>query len=138
MTPTDKYKDLALYAKAARKKAYAPYSNISVGCAIITASGKIIEGANIENAAYSPTLCAERVALARAVMEGEVPVCVAISGGRIGEGAKDVFPPCGVCRQALTEFCRSDLPIVLATDEENYLTTLGELLPYGFSKENLK
>lgn len=120
-------------ALRARQNAYAPYSHFCVGAALLTRSGKVYTGCNIECASYSPTNCAERTALFKAVSEGERSfAAIAVAGGRQGE-ACGVTPPCGVCRQALYEFCAGDLTVIMARSETDYFErTLGELLPLGF------
>jgi cytidine deaminase len=123
-------------ARRARESSYSPYSGISVGAALLCGSGKIYTGANIENAAYSPSVCAERVAIFRAIHSGERELIkIAVAGGRAGEDEQKLFTPCGVCRQVMAEFCKSDFTIVLG---ENEALTLEELLPYGFDKEKIK
>lgn len=113
-------------------KAYAPYSGFYVGAALLAKSGKVYLGCNIENAAYSVCVCAERTALFKAVSEGEREFeAIAIAGGRGGE-IKAPCPPCGACRQALSEFCDSQMPIILASEDGYIKTTLGELLPMTF------
>ncbi len=116
-------------AMDARQKAYAPYSNFKVGAALLTADGEIVTGCNIENSAYSPTICAERCAMAKAVSEGKRNfIAIAVVGPEDSQTT-----PCGVCRQVLYEFC-DELLIVLCggTEEQYFETTLGELLPRGF------
>ncbi len=120
-------------AQEARSFAYAPYSGCTVGAALVGASGTIYTGCNIENAAYSPTNCAERTALFKAVSQGERRfTALAVAGGK-GEP----FPPCGVCRQVLAEFCGLDMPIYLGSPEQIKTLTLGDLLPYAFDKDYL-
>ena len=127
-------------AFAARRFAYTPYSHFKVGAALLARSGQVFTGCNIESAAYSPTNCAERTALFKAVSEGVTEFsAIAIVGSREGEVNRIVTSPCGVCRQALFEFCGPDLTVIMARSEEDYLeTTLGELLPYGFGPKNLE
>lgn len=126
-------KELLLLADEARAKAYSPYSDISVGAALLAKSGKVYLGANIENSAHSPTICAERVAFSRAIFEGERDfLAIAISGGERGKTGRDVFSPCGVCRQVMSEFCRKDFKIILAKGGKPLSMTLGELLPLAF------
>ncbi len=123
-------------ADDARKAAYVPYSGISVGAALLTDGGEIYTGANIENCAYSPSVCAERVALFKAINAGERDFrAIAVAGGRSDSAPVEHFPPCGVCRQVMKEFCTSNFEIVLGDD--GYSVTLGELLPLGFGKEHL-
>ena len=127
-------------AFAARKFAYTPYSHFQVGAALLTGDGKVYTGCNIENAGYTPTNCAERTALFKAVSEGERTFsAIAIVGSVQGTVNKLVTGPCGVCRQALYAFGGPDLTVIMAKTEEDYIvTTLGELLPYGFGPANLE
>lgn len=115
----------------ARELAYAPYSRYQVGAALLTATGKIYTGCNVESATHTPCICAERTAIFKAVSEGEqdfVAIAVATANG----GA-----PCGVCRQVMREFA-TDLQILVGDTERNYqIFTLTELLPYSFGPENL-
>lgn len=112
---------------------YAPYSHFHVGAALLTNDGKIYTGCNIENAAYGPSNCAERTAVFKAVSEGERNFsAIAIVGGPDGK-IKDFCPPCGVCRQVLSEFCKKDFKIILANDKSEVKEfTLAELLPESF------
>lgn len=119
--------------------AYTPYSGFRVGAALLTASGRIYKGCNIENAAYTPTNCAERTAFFKAVSEGEQHfAAICIVGGKEGK-LTDYTPPCGVCRQVMMEFCEPEtFQILLATDYEHYrIYTLKELLPEGFGPARL-
>ena len=126
-------KELLSLAIKARESSYCPYSGISVGAALFTKSGKIYYGANIENSSFSPTVCAERVAFFKAISEGEREfAAIAIAGGEKGKESKEHFPPCGVCRQVMGEFCDSDFVIIFGNDENNTVTTLGEILPHSF------
>jgi len=119
-------------AVQARQWAYAPYSHYSVGAALITASGKVYDGVNVENAAYPTTMCAERVAVFKAVSEGErdfVAIVVATSNGG---------SPCGSCRQVLAEFGLET--VVLIVDAERRIvqeSTVRELLPGAFTPKDL-
>ena len=131
-------KELLLKAIEARELAYEPYSNHKVGAALVGKSGKIYLGCNVENAAYTPTNCAERTAIFKAVSEGEREfTAIAVVGG-LGDKLSDVCAPCGVCRQVMAEFCDADMKIILGTPEKIVVTTLSELLPYSFGKNNLK
>lgn len=121
-------------AYGAMERAYVPYSHFAVGACLRTAEGRYYLGCNIENASYTPTICAERTALFKAVSEGErafdaiAVVCL---------GRNPAFP-CGVCRQALNEFCSADMPVICGNGaHESVLTTLGELLPHAFGPEDL-
>ena len=127
-------RSLALKAIEAMKKSYSPYSNFTVGAALLTKDGKVYTGANIENSSYTPTICAERNAIFTAVHEGEREFsAIAIVGGHKGD-VKSVTAPCGVCRQVMSEFCSPDFKVILVTSNEGDYeeTTLGELLPYMF------
>lgn len=131
--------ELIRHAMEAMGKAYAPYSGFCVGAALLTKDGRIYQGCNIENAAYTPTNCAERTAFFKAVSEGErrfEAICIA--------GGKDGVPsgytaPCGVCRQVMMEFCDPEtFRIILAADEKQWKEfTLKELFPMGFGPDNL-
>ena len=125
-------------AEAARLKSYSPYSHFCVGVALLGVSGRIYTGCNIENAAYTPTNCAERTAFFKAVSEGEREFsAIAIVGGK-GDAMADFCAPCGICRQVLAEFCDGDFPVVLGTPEKYQAYTLAELLPFSFGKADLK
>ena len=121
-------------AKEAMKMAYAPYSGYKVGAALLCADGTVYLGCNIENAAYSPTICAERTAFAKAISDGRRAfVAIAVCGGKDGV-ISDFCPPCGVCRQVMKEFCKEDFPIYIAGADGAYKTlTLAQLLPHSFS-----
>lgn len=120
-------------------KAYAPYSSYKVGAALLTADGKVYTGCNIENASYTPTVCAERTAIFKAVSEGEREFAMlAVCGGKDGV-ITGAFPPCGVCRQVMAEFCSKDMPILMVSGESTYTEcTLGALLPYAFGTEYIE
>ena len=130
-------KALMIEAQKARKKSYSPYSHYCVGAALLTKSGKVYTGCNIENAGYSATNCAERTAIFKAVSEGERDFqAIAIIGGR--EGTTSPFcSPCGVCRQVIAEFCKKDFEIILGNEEKQEIFTLETLLPYAFTDEDL-
>ncbi len=132
-------KELLEMAVTARQNAYAPYSQCYVGAALECADGSIFTGCNIENAAFGPSNCAERTAIFKAVSEGHRDfVRIAVVGGR-GEKIAGNYPPCGVCRQVLREFCPDPetLTILLGTPEQIRRTTLSELLPDSFGPENV-
>ena len=128
--------ELCRLAIEAKSHAYAPYSGFYVGAALLTESGKVYTGCNVENASFTPTICAERTAIFKAVSEGERRFSMlAIVGGK-GADISPATPPCGVCRQVMTEFCDEDFPILLVQDEDNFETcTLGELFPRAFYPE---
>ncbi|MEE0801424.1 MAG: cytidine deaminase [Gemmiger sp.] len=132
--------ELIRAAFRAREFAYAPYSHFKVGAALLAADGRIFTGCNIENAGYTPTNCAERTALFKAVSEGVREfTAIAIVGSLENKQNTLVTGPCGVCRQALFEFTGPALRVLMAKSEEDYLeTTLGNLLPYGFGPKNLE
>ena len=121
-------------AKVAMENAYAPYSGYKVGAALLCKDGTVYTGCNIENAAFSPTVCAERTAVFKAVSEGRREFsALAVCGGKDGN-ITGFFPPCGVCRQVLREFCADDFPVYLAGAQGQYKTyTLSQLLPESFS-----
>jgi len=130
-------KALLRLAEEARGASYSPYSKITVGAALLTNSGKVYRGANIENASYTPTVCAERVAFFKAISEGERDfVAIAIAGGEADKPSKADFPPCGVCRQVMAEFCNSDFVVIWGNGEKLTAKTLKEMLPFGFDKNN--
>ena len=128
---TSQWADLIRQAIAARERAYAPYSNYKVGAALLTTAGHIYTGCNIENAAYGPTTCAERVAVFKAVSEGQrefTAIAVATING---------VAPCGVCRQVLREFA-PDLSVIVSDIDGNHsVFTLPDLLPHSFGPEDL-
>lgn len=124
-----------------RNFSYTPYSHFNVGAALLTKSGKLYTGCNIENAAYTPCNCAERTAFFKAVSEGEKEfTSIAIAGGPEGATDLDFCAPCGVCRQVMMEFCDYDtFEIILVKSETETLTyKLKELLPMGFGPGNLE
>lgn len=117
----------------ARKLAYAPYSGYLVGGALLTKSGRIFTGCNVENASYGATNCAERTAFFKAISEGETRFAgIAIVGGMKDESTDYAFP-CGMCRQVMQEFCDPDFQVIVAKEKNDYkLFTLADLLPFGF------
>ena len=126
-------------AMEARDHAYTPYSHFHVGAALLTKEGKVYQGCNIENAAYSPSVCAERTAFFKAVSEGVKEFdAICIVGGK-GGVVTEYAPPCGVCRQVMMEFCDPEtFQIILAIDAKQYdIYTLKEMLPKGFGPSNL-
>ena len=127
----EKMLDLAYEVMA---RAYTPYSHFQVGACLKGESGKYYLGCNVENASYTPTNCAERTAIFKAVSEGErefESIVIVCSG-------KSPAAPCGVCRQVLREFCKDDMPVVFADKDRNVIeSTLGELLPHSFGPEDL-
>ena len=132
--------ELCALALEAMQRAYSPYSGCKVGAALLARSGKVYLGCNIENASYSPTICAERTAFAKAVSEGEREFDVIAVAGSATDKVDGFFPPCGVCRQVMAEFCDLDTFKVLLVKNENEHKELllRELLPYSFGSENMK
>lgn len=119
----------------AKEHAYAPYSNFRVGAALLTKGGKVYQGCNIENAAYSPTNCAERTAFFKAVYEGEREFeAIAINGD-----GDDYLFPCGVCRQVMAEFCDPDTFLIYVSKKSGAYQkyTLAELFPGAFTKDDI-
>ncbi len=133
-------KKLSEAALDVRKKAYCPYSGFAVGAALLAKSGEIYTGVNIENAAFTPTNCAERTAFFKAVSEGEREfTAIAIAGGISGEAPVEYAYPCGICRQVMQEFCRDDFVIYVVNSEQDYQRyTLKELLPFGFGGDAIR
>ena len=133
------YDDLIKTAIEMTKMSYVPYSHFHVGAALLDKNGKVWTGCNIENAAYGPSNCAERTAVFKAVSEGVRNFeAIAVVGGPEDESGnpqiQDFCPPCGVCRQVLSEFCSRDFKIILANGKgEQKVFTLAELLPESFS-----
>lgn len=133
-------KQLLMEAKKAREKAYAPYSHHKVGAALLTKSGKVYHGCNIENAGFSPTVCAERTAFFKAVYDGEREFSkIAVVGAIDDDKVDNLCAPCGVCRQVMMEFCEPEsFVIVMANGEDKIVEILlKDLLPYGFGPNNL-
>ncbi len=126
-------KELVSLAYEAKNNSYSPYSGFAVGAALLCRDGEVYQGCNVENAACSPGVCAERTAILSAVANGKREFeAIAVVGD------KNPCPPCGVCRQVMSEFCGDDFRIILVKGENNYMTaTLGELLPMSFGKETL-
>ena len=132
-------RELILHAIEVRKNAYTPYSHFQVGAALLAEDGTIYLGCNIENAAYTPTNCAERTAFFKAISEGKrrfsaIAIVAAPEGKPLQKTA-----PCGVCRQVMMEFCNPDtFRILMAVSPEEYTVyTLGQLMPEGFGPDNL-
>ncbi len=135
----EKTKELIQKAINQLQFAYTPYSDFKVGAALLAKNGQIFGGCNIENAGYTPTNCAERTAIFKAVSEGVIDFeAICIVGGASGI-LTEYAPPCGVCRQVMMEFCDpKTFQIILAIDEDHYdVYSLEELLPLGFGPGNL-
>ncbi len=124
---------LAELAKEAMAHAYAPYSGFMVGAALLCKDGTVYQGCNIENAAFGPTNCAERTAFFKAVYDGRREfTAIAVCGGKDGV-VTGTFPPCGVCRQVMREFCADDFVIYLVNESGFETHTLAQMLPFSFS-----
>ena len=133
MTP----EKLCEMASEAMQHAYAPYSGFKVGAALLCKDGTVYQGCNIENAAYGPTNCAERTAIFKAVYDGQREfAAIAVCGGKDGV-ITGSFPPCGVCRQVMREFCEDDFVIYMVGENGSYhAVTLSQLLPFSFSAKD--
>lgn len=134
-------KEIIRFALAARKNAYAPYSNFSVGAAILSKDGRVFQGCNIENSSYGATNCAERTAIFKAVSEGVKEFdTIAICGGMVDDETPKGFAyPCGICRQVMREFCNpNEFRVIFCKSESDYeVHLLKEVLPFDFGPENL-
>ena len=130
--------ELIRMALAAREKAYAPYSNFMVGAALRAKDGRVYTGCNVENASFTPTSCAERTALFKAVADGVTEFTdIAVVGGPRGP-LTEYCSPCGVCRQALFEFGGPELNVIMAKTPEDFIErSMDELLPFGFGPSNV-
>ena len=130
--------ELILKAIESMKNSYSPYSEFKVGAALLSESGKVYTGCNIENVAFGPSICAERVAFFKAISEGEKNFSkIAVVGGKDGIISSST-PPCGVCRQVMREFCDDDFEILIVRENENYeKVLLKDLLPNSFKPEIL-
>ena len=127
--------ELLALARLAMENSYSPYSHYAVGAALLSADGRVFQGCNIENASYSPTVCAERTAFFKAVYDGHRDfAAIAVCGGKDGV-ITGAFPPCGVCRQVMREFCGDDFLIYMITPEGCEAHTLAEILPFSFSAQ---
>ena len=134
MTP----EKLCELAKEAMTHSYSPYSGYKVGAALLCADGTVYTGCNIENASFTPTICAERTAIFKAVYDGHRDfAAIAVCGGKDGV-ITGSFPPCGVCRQVMREFCGDDFKIYVVNPNGYDELTLAQLLPYSFSVSNME
>ena len=132
-------KDLIFKAAGMRKISYTPYSKFNVGAALLAKNGKVYTGCNIENASYTPTICAERTAFFKAVSENVREfTAIVIMGGHADSDELEYCFPCGVCRQVMSEFCDDDFNIIIAKSEDDYkVYTLPEILPERFGPKDL-
>ncbi len=139
MTPLPNVRGAALVAaaRAALTRAYAPYSEYRVGAALLTASGEIVAGCNVENASYGLSICAERAALFAARARGLVdPKTAPLAAIAVAAEAGPVPWPCGACRQVIAEFAGADTVVLVAARDGILDATLGELLPHAFRLES--
>ncbi|MBQ4424937.1 MAG: cytidine deaminase [Lachnospiraceae bacterium] len=130
--------ELCREALKARKNAYCPYSHFATGAALLTKDGRIYTGCNVENNAYGPSNCAERTAFFKAVSEGEREfAAIAICGAMEDREPEEVCPPCGVCRQVMSEFCGGDFEVILyASEGRMEVYTLDQILPLRFDLDS--
>ena len=131
--------ELISTAVSMQERAYVPYSHFPVGAALLCSDGAVFTGCNVENAAFTPTSCAERTALFKAVAEGVTRFTdIAVVGARRGEVNKQITSPCGVCRQALFEFGGPELNVIMAKSPDDFIErSMDELLPFGFGPSNV-
>lgn len=133
-----KYADLIENALKVRKSAYVPYSKFYVGASLLTTDGKIFNGCNVENASYSLTMCAERIATFKAISESYTDFsAICVVGGFDIEKITEYCYPCGACLQVMNEFCKADFKIVLYNGLDVKVHTLSELSPYSFGRIGL-
>ena len=139
MTDDAQFAGLFEAARAVQARAYAPYSRFKVGACLLSEDGRAFTGCNVENAAFTPTSCAERTALFKAVSEGVTRFTdIAVAGARRGEVNKQITSPCGVCRQALFEFGGPELNVIMARTPDDFIErSMDELLPFGFGPSNV-
>lgn len=131
-------RELVSIALDAMKNAYAPYSRCLVGAALLCDDGSVFSGCNVENASFGATNCAERTAVFKAVSEGKRKfTAVAVVGGKNGN-VIETFPPCGICRQVLSEFAAKDMRVILFDGEKVYTHNFFDMLPFSFTIDNVK
>ncbi len=133
--------ELCNEAVKALENSYSPYSGYCVGAALLCKNGRLFTGCNIENSAFSPSVCAERTAFFKAISEGKREFAkIAIAAKKSGENIfNDTVSPCGVCRQVMAEFCNGDFEIIIAKNNSEFSKfTLSELLPCSFGMDNIK
>jgi len=131
------YDEMIELATEAAAMSYSPYSKCRVGACLLGESGEYYLGCNVENASYSATCCAERTAIFKAVFSGEKKFrAIAVVGGIDGK-IKDYFPPCGVCRQVMSEFCDDSFEIILFDGKEKKIVSMADIFPYPFGSDKL-
>ncbi len=131
-------KELMLLAEKARENSYAPYSNFSVGAALLTRVGRVYKGVNVENSSFGATNCAERTAIFSAIADGYSDFeAIAITAAPVGQPAA-YCTPCGICRQVMAEFCDPDFRVILGNSENITVYRLEQLLPYAFDESSMK
>ena len=128
------YNELIKLAHIAKNKAIPKYSNFHVGAALITGDDKVYQGANIESSSYGLTICAERTALFQALLDGKRD----FKAIAVVSDSDDFCPPCGACRQVLSDYCSPEMEVILSNKEETKVIKLKELLPFSFNEEYLK
>ena len=128
------YTELIKLAHIAKNKAIPKYSNFHVGAALITEDDKVYQGANIESSSYGLTICAERTALFQALLDGKRD----FKAIAIVSDSDDFCPPCGACRQVLSDYCSPEMEVILSNKGETKVLKLKELLPFSFNEEYLK
>lgn len=128
------YTELIKLAHIAKNKAIPKYSNFHVGAALITGDDKVYQGANIESSSYGLTICAERTALFQALLDGKRD----FKAIAVVSDSDDFCPPCGACRQVLSDYCSPEMEVILSNKEETKVLKLKELLPFSFNEEYLK
>lgn len=128
------YTELIKLAHIAKNKAIPKYSNFHVGAALITEDDKVYQGANIESSSYGLTICAERTALFQALLDGKRD----FKAIAVVSDSDDFCPPCGACRQVLSDYCSPEMEVILSNKEETKVIKLKELLPFSFNEEYLK
>ena len=131
--------ELCRAAIAMLDRSYSPYSHFPVGAALECSDGTVFTGCNVENASFTPTSCAERTALFKAVADGVTEFTdIAVVGSRRGEVNEQITSPCGVCRQALFEFGGPELNVIMAKTPEDFIErSMDDLLPFGFGPSNV-
>lgn len=133
-----KDQELMNLAYQARERSYSPYSHFAVGAALLCADGTVYMGCNVENASFTPTCCAERVAFFSAMADGKKDFSkIAIVGAKAGSLPDKIIMPCGVCRQVMLEFCKDDFEILVTDGKDITVCRLGDIMPGAFRLETV-